>query len=66
MLLTKYVVGANAKPPKNPSSPPKKGNVMATNMVNAANHQIKHMIRKIHTYQLPINNRDYMDGTLPT
>lgn len=35
-MLTKYVVGAKAKPPKNPSSPPKKGNVMATNMVNAA------------------------------
>lgn len=38
-MLTKYVVGAKAKPPKNPSSPPKKGNVMATNMVNAACRQ---------------------------
>lgn len=35
-MLTKYVVGANAKPPKNPSSPPKKGKVMAMNIVNAA------------------------------
>lgn len=31
----KYVVGANAKPPKNPSKPPKKGKVMPTNIVNA-------------------------------
>lgn len=46
VLLTKYVVGANAKPPKNPSSPPKKGNVMATNMVNAANHQLKTELEK--------------------
>lgn len=34
--LTKYVVGANAKPPKNPRRPPKKGKVMATNIVKAA------------------------------
>ena len=33
--LTKYVVGANANPPKNPRRPPKKGKVMAMNMVNA-------------------------------
>ena len=35
IVLTKYVVGAKAKPPKNPRSPPKKGNEMATNIVNA-------------------------------
>ncbi len=35
MRLTKYVVGANANPPKNPRRPPKKGKVMATNIVNA-------------------------------
>lgn len=40
--LTKYVVGAKANPPKNPRSPPKKGKVMPTNMVNAA-------IEKCHT-----------------
>jgi hypothetical protein len=33
--LTKYVVGAKANPPKNPSRPPKNGKVMATNIVNA-------------------------------
>jgi len=33
--LTKYVVGANANPPKNPRREPKKGKVMATNNVNA-------------------------------
>ena len=41
--LTKYVVGANAKPPKKPRRPPKKGKVMATNIVNAVtdkHHQI--------------------------
>ena len=41
--LTKYVVGANENPPKNPRQPPKKGKVMATNMVNAGtekHHQI--------------------------
>lgn len=36
MWLTKYVVGANANPPKNPRRPPKKGKVMAMNIVNAA------------------------------
>ena len=39
MMLTKYVVGANAKPPKNPSSPPKKGKVIPINIVNAADWQ---------------------------
>jgi len=33
--LTKYVVGAKANPPKNPSRPPKKGMVIAMNIVNA-------------------------------
>lgn len=32
---TKYVVGASANPPKNPSNPPKKGMHMAMNIVNA-------------------------------
>lgn len=36
LLLTKYVVGAKANPPKNPRSPPKKGMQMAINMVRAA------------------------------
>lgn len=36
MRLTKYVVGAKANPPKNPRRPPKKGKVMAINIVNAA------------------------------
>jgi hypothetical protein len=34
--LTKYVVGAKANPPKNPSSAPKNGNVIAINIVKAA------------------------------
>jgi len=34
--LTKYVVGANANPPKKLSNAPKKGMVMATNIVNPA------------------------------
>jgi hypothetical protein len=33
--LTKYVVGAKANPPKNPKRPPKKGMVIAMNIVNA-------------------------------
>ena len=33
--LTKYVVGANPNPPKNPRSALKKGNVTARNVVNA-------------------------------
>ncbi|MFS8017482.1 hypothetical protein Hanom_Chr15g01380931 [Helianthus anomalus] len=40
-MLTKYVVGANAKPPKNPSSPPKNGKQMPMNIVNAATKQRK-------------------------
>lgn len=34
-FLTKYVVGANANPPKNPKSPPKKGKQIPMNIVNA-------------------------------
>lgn len=34
-LLTKYVVGAKANPPKKPRRPPKKGNVIPTNIVDA-------------------------------
>lgn len=33
--LTKYVVGANANPPKNANRPPKNGNVIPTNIVAA-------------------------------
>lgn len=35
-ILTKYVVGANTNPPKNPTNPPKKGKVMPMNIVRAA------------------------------
>lgn len=35
MRLTKYVVGANANPPKKLRRSSKKGKVMATNIVNA-------------------------------
>lgn len=41
MWLTKYVVGAKANPPKNPSNPPKKGKVTAMNIVNAASKDVK-------------------------
>lgn len=34
-LLTKYVVGAKANPPKNPRRPLKKGMAIPTIMVNA-------------------------------
>ena len=34
--LTKYDVGASANPPKKPSSAPKNGKFIATNIVNAA------------------------------
>jgi hypothetical protein len=37
LWLTKYVVGVTANPPKNPSRPPKNGNVIAMNIVNAKN-----------------------------
>ena len=40
-LLTKYVVGAKANPPKKPRSPPKKGKQIPTNIVNAANERKK-------------------------
>jgi hypothetical protein len=43
MWLTKYVVGAKANPPKNPRRAPKKGKVMATNIVNAATEK-KHVL----------------------
>lgn len=39
--LTKYVVGAKAKPPKNPRRPPKNGNVIAMNIVNAGSKEYK-------------------------
>jgi len=39
--LTKYVVGANANPPKNPRRPPKKGKVMAMNIVSAVKFATK-------------------------
>lgn len=35
-LLTKYVVGENANPPKNPNNAEKKGKVIATNIVKPA------------------------------
>ena len=38
--LTKYVVGAKANPPKNPSSPPKNGMVIAMNIVNAEKENV--------------------------
>lgn len=36
-ILTKYVVGANANPPKNANRPPKNGKVIPTNIVAAVN-----------------------------
>jgi hypothetical protein len=38
-ILTKYVVGAKANPPKNPSNAPKKGMLSATKHVKAATAQ---------------------------
>jgi hypothetical protein len=38
---TKYVVGANANPPKKLRSPPKKGKVIPMNMVSAATKKIQ-------------------------
>lgn len=38
-MLTKYVVGAKANPPKKLRRPLKNGNVMPTNIVNAANNE---------------------------
>lgn len=35
LWLTKYVVGVTANPPKKPNKPPKNGNVIARNIVNA-------------------------------
>lgn len=44
LWLTKYVVGAKANPPKNPSRPPKKGKVMPMNIVSpVVNHRIKRL-----------------------
>ena len=40
MLLTKYVVGAKANPPKNPRRPSKKGKVMPMNIVHAAQKNV--------------------------
>jgi hypothetical protein len=45
--LTKYVVGAKANPPKNPRRPLKKGNVIPTNIVNAA---MKSQFHNINVY----------------
>lgn len=39
VLLTKYVVGAKANPPKKPRRPPKKGKQMAINIVKAESRQ---------------------------
>ena len=39
-MLTKYVVGAKANPPKNPRRPPKKGIAMPMNIVIAANIRV--------------------------
>jgi hypothetical protein len=47
MWLTKYVVGAKAKPPKNPRRALKKGKVMATNIVNAATEKEKNMFYQL-------------------
>lgn len=44
-LLTKYVVGAKANPPKNPRSSLKKGSVMATNIVKP---EIKRLVEYTH------------------
>lgn len=55
-MLTKYVVGANANPPKKLSSPPKKGKVMPMNIVNAAWHKanidisISFFVKNINVY----------------
>lgn len=47
ILLTKYVVGANPNPPKNPRRALKKGNVMAINIVRAEINGMK-QIRNLH------------------
>lgn len=39
--LTKYVVGAKANPPKNPKRPPKKGKLIPTNIVKAAEKKVR-------------------------
>jgi len=46
--LTKYVVGAKANPPKNPSRPPKNGNVIAMNIVNAGKKFVNTQPKKIY------------------
>lgn len=55
--LTKYVVGEKANPPKNPRSPPKKGKLMPTNIVNAA---IKYDIR---VFTLQSSSSKYSHGS---
>lgn len=45
--LTKYVVGANANPPKKASRPPKKGIIIAMNIVKAVRSQYTTSINKI-------------------
>lgn len=55
-LLTKYVVGANAKPPKNPRSPPKKGKQMPMNIVNAARNE--EINRLLNSYKSRCGNLD--------
>lgn len=42
LWFTKYVVGVTANPPKKPNKPPKNGNVIAMNIVNAENKNIYH------------------------
>ena len=39
LFLTKYVVGAKTNPPKNPRRLPKKGIIIAMNIVKAAINQ---------------------------
>jgi hypothetical protein len=41
VLLTKYVVGAKANPPKNPSKAPKNGRVKPTNIVKPAQTNVQ-------------------------
>lgn len=43
-MLTKYVVGAKANPPKNPSNPLKKGKVIPRNIVSAAQYMKKSLL----------------------
>ena len=47
LLLTKYVVGAKANPPRNPRREPKNGMAMAKIVVNAANERNKSKIQAV-------------------